>query len=354
MRQVPIVRAEPGMVLARDITNASGHLLLRRGTTLNSRYIDKLKQFGVMRLIIEDDRTDDIIVPPSLSQEMQLRALDTAQRILTDGRIPNKSVAERIETCVEEIVAELSASPALLVHLMDLYTREDAMFFHAVNTTVLSLTVAIALRANPQRLQNLGVVAMLHDIGLSRVPPEVLASGLSMSPEERKEYRQHPVYGAELLHDTPGVTSVAARGVLQHHEWLSGEGYPMGLREEQILDVAKVVSVADYYDSHVSPQWYRPSMLPHEAIKAMVDFCDRRFDRRIVEVFLRRVAVYPIGTGVKLGNGCVGIVARVHDGMPMRPVVRVVTEPDGTPTAQPYDLDLVQHPTIQIAAVVDL
>lgn len=353
MRHIPIVRAEPGMVLARDITSAKGHLLLRKGTTLNETYIAKLRQYGVMRLLIEDERTDDIEVPLALSQEMQLKALAMAEATLGGGKIPDKRTAQRVEECIEGIVADLSADPSALVHLMDLYTREDAMFYHAVNTCVVALAIGLALRANPQRLHNLGIASLMHDIGLSRVPPEVLGRGLEMTEEERWEFRRHPIYGYALLQNVPGITSVAARAVLQHHEWYDGNGYPSRLEGDKMVDIAKIIAVADYYDAHVSPQWYRAPMLPHEAAEAIIGYAGTRFDPAAVQVFMRRVAVYPLGSMVRLHTGQAGVVARLHEGLPLRPVLRVLREADGQPPPTPYDLDLLANPALQIAAVID-
>lgn len=353
MRQIPILRAVPGMVLARDITSAKGFLLLKAGTALNETYINKLKQFGVMRLLVEDERTDDICVPPALSFEIQRKALESAERSLSGG-VPDQTTAGRVEGCIESIVAELTADPKMMVHLMDMYAAQDAMFYHSVNTTVLSLTVALSLGANPQRLKNIGIAAMLHDVGLTRVPEEILAHGLDMTDEERAEFRKHPLHGHRILERIPGVTTVAARAVHQHHEWVNGGGYPAGLPDDKISDVAKIVSVADYYDAHVSPQWYRRPQLPHEVMESVTEMAGTRFDHQVVHVFFKRVAVYPVGTSVELDGGCVGIVARVHPQVPTRPVVRVVRDAGGAPVARPYDLDLLEETSIQVTAVVDL
>ncbi|MCL6450949.1 MAG: HD-GYP domain-containing protein [Acetobacteraceae bacterium] len=258
-----------------------------------------------------------------------------------------------IRRTVAEIVDALLANRNLVVDLMDIRTADNYTCAHCVNVCVLAIMTGMTLGMHRSNLLDLGVSAMLHDLGKVRLPERVLKKRGALSPEEYSEIKKHAVYGYDILRAQGMVTPLTAVVAYQHHERYNGEGYPRGLQRDEIHPFAQVVAVADVYDALVADRVYRPPFLPHEAaemVSGAQNFC---FDHRVAAAFLSNVAVYPVGTAVRLNTGQVGLVAAVRRGLTLRPRVRLILDADGRRLRPPSDLELVRYASVMVAEVLE-
>jgi HD-GYP domain-containing protein (c-di-GMP phosphodiesterase class II) len=195
-----------------------------------------------------------------------------------------------------------------------------------------------------ERLTNLGVGLLLHDIGKLVVPSPVLRKNGPLEPDEWELMRQHPVAGVELL---PGhaISSLAKSVVRSHHERWDGSGYPEGRVGSRIAQFARIASVADVYDAVTSARPYRAAAPAHVGYQVIVEGAGRAFDPEVVEAFRKLVAPYPAGTEVELADGSRGIVASVPSEAPDEPTVRITHRPDGS-QAEPVDVPYAELPPI--------
>lgn len=232
---------------------------------------------------------------------------------------------------------------------------------HGENTARLAMYVASRHGFRPSTVEVIGLCALLHDVGMERVPPELFLKSEPLAPDELRRLQAHAVEGAEMLRAGPRldglVRQVACAVVQQHHERADGSGYPHGLGEPHIHEFARLVALVEAYETMVSPRPYKSPCLPHEAMtRLLLEAFGKagrpaRFDRHLATSFLRALSLYPIGSGVRLDSGETAQVVGANPDAPARPHVRLLLGPDGRPVERPRVIDLRGAPVAVAAAV---
>ena len=140
---------------------------------------------------------------------------------------------------------------------------------------------------------------------------------------------------------------------LTHHERHDGEGYPLGLRGEEIHEFARIVSVADVYDAITSDRVYRKRINVNEAVEYLIGMGDHQFDYNVVRSFIEHITIYPPGTCVLLNGGEKAIVVDVNKKYPNRPIVRIIADREGQMPVEPVEVDLTKNNTLLISEIID-
>jgi HD-GYP domain-containing protein (c-di-GMP phosphodiesterase class II) len=198
------------------------------------------------------------------------------------------------------------------------------------------------------RLVELGIGALLHDIGKILVPQDVLNKPENLEDDEYGILKLHTIRGYEALKHTKQFSEASLEAILSHHERCDGKGYPMGKSKDQLHVYAKIVSVADVFDAVTADKVYRKKEDPYRAMHLIIDELDTKFDREIVKKFLKVVGYYPLGLYVTLNNGEYGVITKVHQN---RPTVRILYDMAGTPVRDNFIVDLLKNPSV---AIVDI
>ncbi len=197
--------------------------------------------------------------------------------------------------------------------------------------------------------------ALLHDVGMFRLPREIIDKKGRLSDAEFQRMKSHPLYShkiisRELLY--PEDVGVIA---LQHHERWDGEGYPRQLSGAAIDLGARIVTVADAFEAMVSQKPYRNSMMGYQAIKNLLSDNSRRFDPDVLKAFIQTMGIYPIGSIVLLNNGALARVIEVHGDAPLRPKIHVLIDEFGKVFTQDEGdiIDLLTERSLFIGKAVD-
>lgn len=360
MRKVPIDQVQPGMVLGRSILTLNNSVLVRDGVRLLPEIITSLRRKGVPALYVRDEDLDaDVEVRDVVSESSRKRAVITVQGIvqaLTEdvkrGRPVGRALQDpRIRQVTENLLDDVLRNREMAISLADIRSMDDFHFAHSVHVCILSMMTGVSLGYDPGRLRDLGMGALLHDIGNIRVRPEIINKRGPLSPEELEEQKKHAEYGFEILRRQPDLSLLAAHVAFQHHERHNGDGYPRGLRGDEIHEMARIVSVVDTFDALTADRPYRRAYLPHEAAEMLSVSGAYLFDHRIVAAFLENVAPYPVGSWVQLSDGSTGVVTRVTKRSTSRPTVRLIIDPQGGRYQPPRDINLADHPTIFVTRV---
>lgn len=346
MRKVPVEALEPGMKIGRPVYDSSGFLLLNTGKELKKEYIHQLKKLNIPAVYIIDNIIPDIDIDDVILDETRQKANNMVRNILTDlERQPEKSKSKllfahrEIKNVLDEIIDQLLDNKNLIINLSDIRTFDSYTFAHSVNVAVMAITTAISFQYPRSKLYEIGLGALLHDLGKVKIPDTILNKDGKLTPEEYTEIKKHPLLGYEMIKSQSFINPVSAQIVLQHHERNNGEGYPNGLTGEQIHLFSKICSVVDVYDALVSDRPYRKALPAHSALELLQSEIEL-FDINVLQKFFQHVAAYPIGTFVGLSNGEIGIVVHNTVGFPLRPRVRILCTKEFEPVKQ-YELNLM-------------
>ncbi|WP_426249342.1 HD-GYP domain-containing protein [Paenibacillus pabuli] len=345
MRLVHINLLQPGMKLGKRIYSEEGLVLLSEGVELTSRLIVRLKDLGIGYVYVNDAATEDIIIPDMLREETRRRALveikqqfQSMSGLKTKSRMPHfgKALSGLMNTILEDIGSQKEA----MIMLMDMNSSDFDLYTHSLNVCVYTLVLGVASGYTRQQLMEIGLGALLHDIGKTQIAPEILHKPARLSDEEFKIIQQHTTYGHRILKDEPGIPLLAAHCALQHHERIDGSGYPFGLKDNEIHEYAKWLALADSYDAMTTNRVYKQALLPHQAVEVLYTGSGTLYEQRMLEKFRDCVAIYPLGLSVTLSTGEIGVVADIHSRIPQRPRIRVLKDADGQMLSAPYEIDL--------------
>ena len=357
MRKLPISLVKPGMTIARPVYNCDGQILLHTGMHLNSRYISRLRHLGIPALYVEDDLLQGVEVSDVISDETRVHARRALKQlhveVATEVNLGHPPEINAITTreIIDLILSDILSDRDLVVNLTDIRSSDDYTFAHSVNVCVLSLLTGVALGLNRHQLTSLGIGSLLHDIGKTKVPREVLNKPGRFSDYEFCEMQRHTVFGFDILRTQKELSLSAAHVAYEHHERFNGEGYPRGLRGHKIHLFARIAGLVDVYDALISNRVYRKGYLPHEAIEMIYASGDYLFDYRIVRAFLDCIAAYPTGTVVELSDGRVAVVTGTLRGHSHRPNIRVVSFHEGAGEVVD-EIKLCDHTSLIISRVI--
>jgi HD-GYP domain-containing protein (c-di-GMP phosphodiesterase class II) len=367
MRLIPTARVPEGAELGRDVLigRADGIPLLRAGVRVTHRYRDRLLSAGINAIYIEDGESEGITPEPIVSDETRAiatRAVATAyrgtQEALESGAPLSPGTVDALADVIARILREIEQSGGVALALADLAGADAYTFQHSIDVTALGLLLGQHMMRErgwldydgvrrfsriDERLSQLGLGLLLHDIGKLAIPISILNKPGRLTPEEWKMMKTHPRAGVDLLRGdrwSPLVKAV----VLRHHERCDGSGYPSGKTGTEIHEMARIAAVADVYDAVTSERVYAPARPACEGVHAIREGSGTLFDKEIANVFLRVVAPFPPGVEIKLCDGRRGIVVSVPDRALDRPVVRILDGP-----GSPCEISLLEHPSLRIA-----
>lgn len=361
MRLLSIRHVRSGMKLGKTVFTSDGKVLLGSGMVLNDRLIQGLIKSNVDSIFIEDDRTNDIIVRDVIRPQTRQTAIETIQKTIKQITNTNK-VARRIsvkdmglhfQQVFHAILGDIMNNEEILAHLSTISTHSGGMYHHSVNVAVLSTAVGMSLGYNTQQLTELGIGALLHDIGKIDLPKELLDKKTKWNAEEEEIAKQHTMNGFNILRKQHDISLLSAHVALQHHERLDGSGYPRGLKKNQIHEYAQIVGICDVYDSLTTPRPWRKRFMPQDALEYLLGSGGHLFSHHLIDAFRRHIAIFPLGSGVVLNTGETGVVCKVDPDYCHRPVVRILKDGRGNDIRLPYELDLKSELKLYIIGFED-
>ena len=232
---------------------------------------------------------------------------------------------------IERTLLRLDQAPSGLLSLAAQDNVDRFTVGHSVRVALLALQVARAAGAQKEQLVDVGIAALLHDIGKSKVPPEILWKRGKLDEQEWVWMSQHPRLGADILLEQDDVMPSAVGAAFCHHMDGHGGGYPSSLLPVQPSGTSRLIRVCDVFEALTSMRPYKRALTPMEAYAVMRrNACD--FDPRWLHLFVRTLGVFPQGTRVRLDDGSLAVVLR-QGSTPATPVVRPLTGPGGADLA---------------------
>lgn len=354
MRKIYFNFVKPGMTVGYPVYNSRGELLINGGIVLTRRVIEKLSQHGVPALYIEDDLFKDVEIKDVLDLRTRVEAVNLVRSVFSRNYAPKISSddTDSFKGVVSKMMRQLLKNRAIMVDLVDIRCLDDYLFSHCVNVCVLSLVTAIHLGYDETTLSILGMGAILHDMGKTMIPKDILDKPGKLTDEEYEIVKMHPLHGYELLRNSkPPVNNLSALLSLQHHERFNGEGYPAGLSKEEIHNLSQIVGMADMFDAMTSDRVYRRGYLPGEVWEMLAAGGDYIFKYELIQAFLYNVAPYSSGSVVRLGSNEIGIVIETRKGLPLHPRLKIISDSNGIFLKKPIFIELWERPELSIKKV---
>jgi putative nucleotidyltransferase with HDIG domain len=368
-KRVPLSEVRTGMyIVALDRSWIETPFLFHRKLIKSSDEIELLKKHGIREVVIDTERgadTDsravvasDKVLPVSgvvgngdesvveirhatasevkfkiMAQEFDVarqvheEALAATQSIFDGagrGAPVNAAVAEKV---VSDLSGTILRSPEASLLMTQMRRFQNDLFSHAINVCVLSLVVGAAEglgEDNPV----LGMGALFHDIGQTRLPRNLIRKKDPYTESERRLMEQHPTLGFNVLQRSENIPEPAWRIVLEHHERADGTGYPGRLKTSQVAIFSQIVAIIDAYDAMLMGRNHA-ALQPIEALRQIyLDAKSGAFDRALIEKVIRALGVYPVGSLVELNTGERGIVIAANRSDSLKPTLRIVAWAD--------------------------
>jgi HD-GYP domain-containing protein (c-di-GMP phosphodiesterase class II) len=271
------------------------------------------------------------------------------KEVISSIRMGRTANVKKVKRAVQAIVDQVLNNEASLVGLTTLRDYDEYTFTHSVNVCIFSVALGRKLGLTKLHLYDLGMAALFHDVGKSRVPLEVLNKHSGLSDEEWRIIQAHPWLGVLTLFGLRGYGEIPYRGMIvayEHHMKTDLTGYPKSVRQRELSIYSKIVAVADGFDAATSRRVYQTVPIqPDQVLKEMWENPRRGLDPVVVKAFINLVGIYPVGTCVILDTYEVAIVhsANADVSQVHRPVVRIVTTPEGSPQHPGFLADLAQR-----------
>ena len=314
----------------------------------------KLTDGGVSFISVEPPlETDEDVEEEERQKEAAkrtyARSVAVTKEVINSIRMGRTANVKKVKRAVQAIVDQVLNNEASLVGLTTLRDYDEYTFTHSVNVCIFSVALGRKLGLTKLQLYDLGIAALFHDVGKSRVPLEVLNKQGGLSDEEWRIMQAHPWLGVLTLFGLRGYGEIPYRGMIvayEHHMKTDLTGYPKSLRPRDLSIYSKIVSVADGFDAATSRRVYQTVPIqPDQVLKEMWENPRRGYDPIVVKAFINLIGIYPVGTCVILDTYEIAIVHSANPDVTHvhRPVVRVVASPEGAPHQPGFLADLAQR-----------
>lgn len=363
MRFIPLQSVKKDAILHRQVYSEEGQILLQKGMKLTQKYIERLKDMKINGVYIDCNLSKNIEMVDMIDDQLRNKAVQDVKKLFTfienDKKISKEEQNKQIQSIAHEIdliVDQILDHEHTMLNLVDLKLFDNYTFHHCVNVAVIAITIGAALDMSKEKLYKLGLAGILHDIGKTFVPEEILNKKGQLNDEEWELMKDHPFLGFKHIKENyPSIPATSLAGILSHHEKWNGTGYPKGKKGKEIFEFGRIIAIADVYDALTSDRPYRDGLLPHTAVEYIMAMAEDSFDFKIVKKFLENIAPYPLGTILKLSDRRKGIVIKNTPNFGLRPTISIIKDESNNiiKENERITLDLKEHNNITIEAVVD-
>jgi putative nucleotidyltransferase with HDIG domain len=229
-----------------------------------------------------------------------------------------------VREIVELLVRKVAGSSAALGQILAVKLYENLTYCHSVNVATLSLLIGRQIGLDAGAISALGEAALLHDIGKTRIPLEILRKPGALDKRERKIMEAHTTFGAEILTEVEGLQPLTPTVALEHHRSVTGGGYPE-LEEGAVPHfLSQIVAVADIYEAVTGARSYQDPGTPEQACLVLARLAGTKLNTALVKSFVNVVTFFPLGSVVRTDKDEVGVVVRTNSSEPLHPVIALI------------------------------
>ncbi|HET7580549.1 MAG TPA: HD-GYP domain-containing protein [Bacillales bacterium] len=336
-----------GYVLTEDVYGKTSRPIMKKDTVLTDLHLKVLDAFLIEKVMIggkttgeEEVQKENTGLPASSFIRHYLSVVDSFQSTFRNWQSGDRIDMKTLRRLFIPLLEEASEKPDEIFSLHYYVEARDYLFHHAVSTAILSAFLAKKMGYEKGDWVQIGLAGALCDCGMARVPLGFLKNKGPLSDRERKEIRQHPIYGFQMLKTIPALQEGVRLAVSQHHERENGSGYPLGIDGSQIHPFSKIVAVADSFHAMTCDRPYRAKRSPFQALEIMTDQQFGRFDLNVLATLSAALVHFSVGTKVRLTDQRLGEIVFIPPRKPTRPMVRMQENGEIIPLADRTDLSI--------------
>ncbi len=341
MKKIKVSDLKAGMRFSAPVYLDGENLLVPEKIEIKEKDIKRLVRWNIEFVETEGDPVTDSdtgsnggdfagFTGDSSVTRVYRRAISKLDEVFKDIREYSRADKIDIDNIITDIFSLIRDKPEELKAItMISVEREHDLVQSSLNCMIVSIILGKQLRIINSRLIMLAVAALLHDIGMTKIPEVLLNKKENLTSDELKIIHSHPVYSYKLITKSLKYQDEIGRIALHHHERWDGKGYPDKLIGKEISISSRIISVADAYGAMLKDRPYRGSMIGYKAMREILNDNSRRFDSDILKVFIKSMGIYPLGSLVILNDSSIARVNRVHNKAPLRPSVQILMTPAG-------------------------
>ena len=376
IKKIPVDMLKPGMYVADFNAGWLNHPFPLNSMLIASESdVARVRAAGIRSLLIDTERGDDVgsEVPTATEAAREIHAEVTrfaekatpmvAQRVplaeemarargaFTEATRIIRSLMEDIrlgkqvdlavtKPTVEKITASVLRNSNAMATMRRLKSLDEYTFLHSVNVCAMLASFAKVLDMELNDIHDIALGGLIHDVGKMRVAMAVLHKPGRLNDDEFRHIKSHVILGSDLMRQTPGVPPLAMEVLDFHHERYDGSGYPKGLAGDAVPRVGRMAAIIDVYDAITSNRVYAKGMSPALAVQRLFEWSKHHFDPELMQLFLKSIGIYPVGSLVRLQSQRLGVVMAQTPENLLSPVIRVIFDAKRQHYITPEVIDL--------------
>lgn len=307
-KYIHIYQCKTGDLLADDVYDGSGILIVAKGEVIDEPIIKRLKTFRIRQLSVYELQNEKNTEKGDEFKEDYWKNIDVMKQVLGDIARGRKLDYEIVEWISNSIYSKINCISDIVKCMNEVKHMDEYTYSHSINVSMYALLIAKWLDLSEEETRNVVTTGILHDIGKSKISSDILNKKGPLLPDEYEQMKHHAEIGYNLSKDIPQLTDEIREGIFMHHERADGKGYPYGIKGDNINKYAKIISVADVYDALTSERVYKKRITPFDTFRELIRIGYGYFDTKVLMTFLSNISCYYNGTNVKMNNGETGKV----------------------------------------------
>lgn len=351
MKRILLEAIQGGEILDRDLYTVNGNLVMGKGSVLKIDYVNKLKDLGIEYLYVKDESGNEMLIELT-EMKFQEECCQVVKNTIEKYSYCGNVELRQISKIADKIMHDVFKEKEVMYNVSMIRDKSQSLYGHSINVCALSTLIALHMDLKEDKIREIAVGSLLHDIGFAYLPTEFRDVKLENCNDERiSEIKKHVINGYSAVNNEDWIKNNAKDIILSHHERCDGSGYPFRNSANKISKESKIVGLCDEFDSLVYGFFHKPKKI-RDTFDYLVSEAGRKFDLNIVNTFLACVAAYPIGSTVILNTGEIGCVIRQNNKMPTRPVICIQKNIKGE-ALEENEFDLLQELTVFITDTLD-
>ncbi len=327
---IAISDCKEGVILAKSISNRFGATIVAENTVLNTYIINRMAELGVQQVKIfeagvEGDARKENYIHKRIKKSYSQSILDI-KSVVNELAAGKPLDAAKINSVSDTVYSGIYDSAYLLKILNRAKEFDEYTYTHSLNVAFYSMLIGKWLRLGEDSIKEIIKAGLMHDIGKTKVPVEILNKKARLTDEEFEIIKKHTLYGYDLAISSNSFTEKVCNAVLSHHEREDRSGYPFGAGSGQTDIFTKIIAVADVYDAMTSDRVYKQRATPFEVFEMFQTIGVKNFNHKIIKTFLSNLAACYVGSKVMLNTGEIGEVVYIPLHSITEPVIHVGSE----------------------------